>query len=256
MLFRSSRCSLWLIGVLLGGMPALAEPPLVVAGSTTFAARLMEPYRELIVQRSGVAMTVMPNKSINGVMAVLERRADLAMISAPVEAETQILRLVNPRLPFADLQSFEVARTAVAFVVHPDNPIKRLSLDEIRRILSGQIVNWRALSGPDLPIKPVMVREGGGVTLSVQVQLLAGQSVTAAGAVRVDTPRKVVKVVAQEPGALGITQPQLAAEIGLPRLETDGPVEQVLNLVSLGPPTARARRVIDVTRIVAVERLF
>ncbi len=235
---------------------AQADQPLVIQGSTTFAARLMEPYQEMITQRSGVVLTIVPNKSINGLAALLEGRADLAMSSAPLGTEIHLLRRTHPSLPFNDLQSFEVSRSVVSFVVHPDNPIKRLTLDEIRRILTGQITNWQTFGGAAVPIKLVLVREGGGVTLSAQLQLLAGQDIAAPNAARVDTPKQVPKVVAQEPGAIGITQPHLALQAGLHQLETDGPVEQVLNLISLGPPSTRARRVIETTRTIAAERLF
>jgi phosphate transport system substrate-binding protein len=236
--------------------PALAEQPVTIQGSTTFALRLMEPYQAMIAQRAGVQLSVIPNKSINGVLAVLEGRADLAMISAPLEAETQILRSSYPALPFDQLQSFEITRATVAFVTHPDNPLKRISLDEIRRILLGQITSWRELGGHDLPIKLVMVREGGGVSLSVQTQLLAGQNISAANTARLETSRQVLKVTAQEHGALGMTQPSLALQAGLPRLDTDGTVEQVLNFVSLGVPTPRVQKIISATRSVAAERLY
>jgi phosphate transport system substrate-binding protein len=235
---------------------AQADQPLIIQGSTTFAARLMEPYQELITQRSDVALTVLPNKTINGLTALLEGRADLAMSSAPLETEIQLLRRTHPALPFSNLQSFEISRSTVSFVVHPDNPTKRLTLDQIRGILAGQITNWQTLGGAAVPIKLVFVREGGGVTLSAQVQLLAGQNISAPSAARVDTPKQVLKVVAQEPGAIGITQPHLALQAGLQQLETDGPVEQVLNLISLGPPSSRARRVIETTLKIAAERLF
>jgi phosphate transport system substrate-binding protein len=234
---------------------AAAEPPVTMQGSTTFAARLMEPFGHLIEQRAGVTVAVIPNKSVNGVLAVLEQRADVAMISAPLEAEVHVLRGVRADLAYSRLQSFEVSRTRVAFVTHPSNGIGKLTLDELRRVLRGQIVNWHELGGLDLPLRPVMVREGGGVTLAVQLQLLAGQPFLAPLLVRVDTPRQVLKVVAQEPGALGITQPALAEQFVVARLETDGAVDQVLNLVTLDAPSARVQRVIAAARDVAFERL-
>jgi phosphate transport system substrate-binding protein len=233
-----------------------AAEPLAVHGSTTFVSRLMEPHKLEIERRAGIPLTVMANKSINGLLALIEGRAELAMISAPLETELVLLRRHYPNAAYDRLQGFEVTRTAVAFVVHPSNPISTLKLDDIRRILNGQAINWRDFGGQDLSIKPVFVREGGGVTLTVQSHLMAGQLIAAPMAVRIDTPRQVLKVVAQEPGAFGITQPLLARQAGLPLLKTDGLVEQTLNLVTLGPPSERAMRVINATRAVAAERLF
>jgi phosphate transport system substrate-binding protein len=237
-------------------MPAWAADSVTLQGSTTFVSRLMDPFKREIEMRSGATLTVVGNKSLNGLTALLEKRAMLAMISAPLETELILMRRQFPDMTYDTLESFEIARTSVAFVTHPDNTVRTLKLDDIRRILNGHVVNWSAFGGPDQAIKPVFVKEGGGVTLSVQTHLLAGQIVPAAAAARVDTPRQVLKVVMQEPGALGITQQILAAQSGLPRVETDGVIEQTLNLVSLGPPSAAARRVIEAARAVASERLF
>ena len=46
---------------------AQADQPLIIQGSTTFAARLMEPYQELITQRSGVALTAYGAETSPGV---------------------------------------------------------------------------------------------------------------------------------------------------------------------------------------------
>lgn len=252
-----ARISLFLLLVISTTTTARAsDPPVIIHGSTTFASRLMETHRQEIESRSGQITSVLPNKSINGLLALIEGRADLAMISAPLESELILLRRRDPAASFDQLTSFEVSRTSVAFVIHPDNPIKSIRLDDIRRILTGQLRNWRDIGGHDAIIKPVFVKEGGGVTLAVQAQLLAGQPISANSAVRIETPRQVLKVVAQEPGALGITQQQLAHASGLLRLETDGTIEQTLNLVSLGPPSPRSMRVIEAARAVAAERLF
>jgi phosphate transport system substrate-binding protein len=235
---------------------AAAADAVTLQGSTTFVARLMEPHKREIEVRAGVSLIVVGNKTINGLTALIEKRATLAMTSAPLQTELVLMRRQFPDAPFEKLESFEIARAAVVFVTHPSNTVTALKLDDLRRILNGDITNWNAFGGPDLPIKPVFVKEGGGVTLTVQTHLLAGQTVPAPAAARVDTPRQVIKVVMQEPGALGITQQMLAAQTGLRRLETDGPVEQTLNLVSLGPPSPTARRVIEAARAVAAERLF
>jgi len=55
----------------------------MVQGSTTFTRRLMVPHQAAIEAASGHNLTVIPNKSIHGLTALFEKRADLAMISAP-----------------------------------------------------------------------------------------------------------------------------------------------------------------------------
>lgn len=245
-------------GLCLLSLPASAnEPPAVTLhGATTMVTRLIEPFGLEIERKAKVRLSVIATKSINGLVALLEGRAALAMISAPLEAEMPHLRRLLPNAPLQQLRSFEIARTSVAFATHPDNPVKFLKLDDIRRILNGDVTSWTAFGWRDVPIRPVFVKGGGGVVLTVQTHLLAGNAMTAPGAAPVDTPRQVIKAVSQEPGALALAQRQLASQAGLTLLETDGVIEQTLNIVSLGEPTDLLLRVIDAAKSVATERLF
>lgn len=223
---------------------------LTVQGSTTFTARLFVPHQTEIERVSGHKLEVIPNKSVNGLIALLEGRADLAMISAPIEDELTVVRSIKPNLSFEKLKAFEISRVRVAFAVHPSNPVRSATLDQIRKILLGNIDNWLELGGPNLQIRPVIVREGGGVTVTVQAKLLDGQF-AAPSVIRVQTPSQVLKVVEQEAGALGVSQLMLVRNHGFFELKTDKPIEQQLSLITLGSPSNSVQSVIDATRTIA-----
>jgi hypothetical protein len=73
--------------------------------------------------------------------------------------------------------------------------------------------------------------------------------------IHVQVGTQVVKVVAQEPGAMGITQLSIVKTGGAVELATDAPIAQVLSLVSLDAPTPQAVAIIDaMRRAVASER--
>jgi ABC-type phosphate transport system substrate-binding protein len=242
------------MAVLSAPLPAAADI-LTVQGSTTFNSRLMEPFRDRIEAASGHVLNVIPNKSGNGLIAVLEGRADLAMISAPLSDEIKLLQKTRPDLPYNRLSNFEIANTRVAFAVHPANSVRQVPLETIGRILLGHVKNWHELGGPDLPIRPVFVRTAGGVTHAVTSRLLGGKTIAAPEAIAVESPMQVIKVVEQEPGALGFAQLALVREHHLPELETGDTVEQQLNLVTLGEPTPAMQAVIHAARAVAAQKL-
>jgi hypothetical protein len=58
----------------------------------------------------------------------------------------------------------------------------------------------------------------------------------------------VLKIVEQEPGALGVSQLVLVRLHKFPEIVTPRPIEQVLSLVTLGPPSDAIKSVIDATR--------
>jgi phosphate transport system substrate-binding protein len=239
------------LACLTGSSAALAEP-LTIEGSTTFNRRIMERYQAAIEKISGQQLTVIPNKSTPGLIALLKGRTHLAMISAPLETETALLEKVMPGLPFEKLRAFEIDRSRVSFPINRANPVRSASLDQISDILLGKITNWRTLGGPDLPTTTVMAA-GGGIAIGLETGLLKGQSIAAPNALYVNTPVQVVQVVREEPGAIGFAQVEIVEKVGATELATDKPLEHVLYLVSLGDPTAAMRSVIDAARTVVTE---
>ena len=223
---------------------------LIVQGSTTFS-RIMDPFKSEIEAKSGHELTVIPNKSMPGLIALLEGRAHLAMISAPLESEIAQLQKSMAGMQFDSLRAFEVSRTRVAITVHKTNPVRKASLHQIAQILEGKIVSWKALTGPDLAIRVILVGGGGGVTTVVEGALLSGQQTSAPNKVYVRTPVQLVQVVEQERAAMGFAQLALAKQRDLVELATDKPIEQVLYLVTLGEPTPAMLSVINATRAVA-----
>jgi phosphate transport system substrate-binding protein len=226
---------------------ALSET-LVLHGSTTFVTGLARPYAKEVETQTGLHLEIIPNKSNFGLIALFEEKADLAMISTTLEKEVEFLRQSNPSLRYQDLRTFEIARTRAALVIHPSNPIRSARLEDIRKILTGEISNWRQLGGPDLQIRVVAVRDGGGVVGSVEAKLLGKAHISALDAIRVQVGTQVVKVVAQEPGAFGITQLAVVKSSGAIELTTDEPIEQILSLVSLDDPSPSAIATIEAFR--------
>jgi phosphate transport system substrate-binding protein len=245
---RGRIAALTVFLALIGGLACAAPQVVVLQGSTTFATTVAGPYAKLVEAETNLSLDLVPNKSSLGLLALLEKKADLAMLSTSLAYEVDFLRQSNPALPFDRLQAFEIARTRAAFVVHPGNPVRRASLDDIRRILTGEITNWKALGGADLPVRVVAVRQGGGVLGTVETRLLGPGHITAPDVIRVQVGTQVVRVVAQEPGALGITQLSIVNASGSVELATDAPIAQVLSLVSLDEPTPQAVLVIDAMR--------
>lgn len=239
----------------IGAVSGVAADPLTIQGSTTFNRRLMEPHQAEIEAVTGHQLTVIPNKSTPGLIALLEGRAHMAMISAPLETEIALVRKVMPGLPFEKLRAFEIDRTRVSFAVNRANPVRAATLDQIADIMLGKIENWNVLGGPDLPIRVVLVGGGGGLTVAVESGLLGGRELLAPNKIYVNTPVQLIQVVGQERGAIGFAQLALVQKMKSPELKTDKPFEQVLYLVTFGEPTPAMRSVIDAAKAIAARSL-
>jgi len=252
-----NACRILFAGFLVVGFAPLANAEtLIMQGSTTFARRLIEPYKAIIETKSGHELTVIPNKSTPGLIALLEGRAHLAMISAPLDSEIETLRKALPGLSFDRLRGFKIASSRTAVAVNPKNPVRSMTREVLTKVLRNEVDNWKALGGPDLPIRVVLVGGGGGSTVTLESELLAGQPVKSPNLLFVKTPVQLVQVVEQEPGSIGFAQLVLVKQRGIPEVMLDKPIEQILTLVTVGEPTPAMRAVIDATRSVAEERLM
>ena len=80
-----------------------------------------------------------------------------------------------PGLAYDRLQVHSIVSTRIAIATHPSNPVHKTTLNQIRKVLLGQISNWSELGGKDQPIRVVLVGGGGGVTTVIESELLNGK---------------------------------------------------------------------------------
>jgi phosphate transport system substrate-binding protein len=85
--------------------------------------------------------------------ALLDGKAVIAMASRRLNADEQ--KKLADRFQtdiLAPGNEHVLALDGLAVIVNPDNPVRQLSLDQIARIFSGEITNWRDVGGSDTPI--------------------------------------------------------------------------------------------------------
>ncbi len=241
-----------LLAGLLSSAPISAQArgeTLTLHGASIFDATVIQPLGKEIVQATGVDLIVVPNRSDLGLLSLARGEIDLAMISGSLEAQIEFLRRGAPELPYDRLQAHEITQIRVSFAVNEANPVRALPLKTIGQMLEGKIINWKDVGGADLAVRVVAVRPGGGVLSSVERALLEGSQISAPGAIRVLVGPHVVKIIAQEAGALGITQINLLRnETNVRELETDEAIEPALNLVTRGAPSPAAAKLIQALR--------
>jgi len=230
--------------------PAAAET-LMIQGSTTFYRRIVEQARGALETESKHQLTIIPNKSLPGLMALLEGRAHMCMISSSLSSEIAQLKKAMPGMSYDRLQAHSILSTRIAIAVHTSNSVRKASLNQIRKVIVGQIANWSELGGKDQPIRVVMVGGGGGVTTAVEAELLDGKAPEGQHVIWVKSPVQLVQVVEQEAGAVGFAQLALVKQRGLVEIQTEAPIEQTLSLVTLGDPTPAMKAVIDAARKIA-----
>lgn len=67
-----------------------------------------------------------------------------------------------------------VAIDALVFIVNPKNPVRNLSSDQVRKIYTGEITNWKEVGGVDHTITPYIRDTDSGSQEKMETLVMAG----------------------------------------------------------------------------------
>jgi len=139
-----------LLLVLLSITAATAEegPAIRLDGSKYVAYSLTSLARQYMERRPDIKITLKETDPDAGLRSLVARTCDGVLVfgrldkDAEEEAAEAGIRLANQILGWG----------AVAIVTHPKNPVNELTVEQIRKIFSGEYKNWKQLGGLDEPI--------------------------------------------------------------------------------------------------------
>jgi phosphate transport system substrate-binding protein len=160
------------------------------------AQRWIEQYRR---SRPDAVIQLNGGGSATGIAALVNGTTDLAASSIPLDAaaaaraETKSGRRLR-RIP--------VALDVLAIYVHPSNPVDALSLGQLHDILTGKLLSWRELGGPDAPIA-VYGRENSSGSYRLIRDVVMGADDFADGIESLPGTGTVADNVARDLGGIG-----------------------------------------------------
>ena len=129
--------------------------------------------------------------------------------------------LISSHIPAGeDLWAAPLAEDGLAFVVNKTNPLADLSIDDLRDIFSGHIVDWVELGGLALQITPLTVSASSDTFLEIK-RMLTGATGITGNARLVPGFGAMLNTVAEEPGAIGYA-PLALVDDSVKTLAVDG----------------------------------
>ncbi|MGM0470865.1 MAG: phosphate ABC transporter substrate-binding protein [Bacillota bacterium] len=190
--------SLILMITLMSVGTVFAGEDLTVQGSSTvlpIAQRAAEVYME---SNPDVSITVRGGGSGNGIAALVDGAVDIADASRFIKSKELKQARKNEVYPVPH----RVAMDGIAVVVNPANSVKELTLEDIKKIYTGQITNWQELGGPDKDIV-IVSRDSSSGTYEVFGEIaLDGQRVTPSALLQ-SSNGAVASAVSNTEGAIG-----------------------------------------------------
>lgn len=197
---------------------------------------------DVFIEESGIAVNTHVSSSGLAINRLLNGFSDIAGSARPL----------RPNEIESGLIEIPICRDAMAIIVNRDNPVDGLSGEQVRRIFDGELNNWNAVNGVDLPIRVVAPGSHTAAFENFQKMALGMNDIRYAFTTWKSTD--TVEAVRYLPGAIsfighvavhGQKDIRALSINGQSITDTSYPYRQVFSLVTRGKPSAKARVLID-----------
>ena len=119
--------------------PAALTGTVSTDGSTSMEKVIGALSESFMAQNSGVTVNYNPTGSGSGITAVQEGTCDIGLSSRALKDEEKS----------AGLKETVLAYDGIAIIVHPDNPVSDLRVEQLAKLYTGEITNWKDVGGND-----------------------------------------------------------------------------------------------------------
>ena len=103
-------------------------------------------------------------------MNLIEGKADVIIASRDISRNEK----ASAAELGAELETAPLAIDALVFIVNPKNPVKNLTSDQIRKIYTGEITNWKEVGGVDHAITPYIRNADSGSQEKMETLVMDG----------------------------------------------------------------------------------
>lgn len=106
-------------------------------GSTSMEKVIGSLKETFEAENEGITVTYNPTGSGTGITAVAEGRCDIGLSSRNLKDEEKERGLTET----------VIAYDGIAIIVNPENPVTDLTVEQITKIYTGEITNWKEVGG-------------------------------------------------------------------------------------------------------------
>lgn len=223
---------------------------LELAGGTTPFKAVIEPKLDALKQASGVEVKFSGVGTGNGMVSLIEGKVPVAAVGDALKEAVEAAREAAQnqgkeiKIP-GNLNFFPIGVDEMQVIVHKSNPVTALTKAQLKDIAIGKITNWKAVGGPDLPIKLVVTKPGLAPGLFFQKVIMDGAPYVE-GYTPVQSPKEVITWVSRSPGGIGgAATVHMAADPGDAKPIKAPALSRPLGLVTVGEPAGAAKTVVD-----------
>lgn len=171
---------------------------LTLKGSDTVLPLAQMEAEKLMAENKNISLSVVGGGTGVGITALLEGTTDIAMASRDLKTE-EALQFKSAK---KDIVKTLIAYDALTVIVHPDNKVGQLTREQIEKIYTGEIKNWKEVGGEDLKIVAYSRESSSGTYEYFQEEVLDDKNY-ASDILSMPATGAIVQSVGQTKGAIG-----------------------------------------------------
>ncbi|MBD3224422.1 MAG: phosphate ABC transporter substrate-binding protein PstS family protein [Caldithrix sp.] len=170
-----------------------------IGGSDTMYILGQEWAAAYMQEHPGIAVYVEAGGTARGFEKLARGEVDIAMASRVIlSMEASHLADQYQMIGVSHL----VAKDALSIYLNKKNPVSNLTLEQLRKIFTGKIKNWMAVSGMPAPIEVVIRPPSSGTRLYFKKHIMADANYSPKAKI-LTTTNAVVQYVASDTNAIG-----------------------------------------------------
>lgn len=160
-------------------------------GSTSMEKVIMSLGESFQAENKGITVGYNPTGSGSGITAVSEDRCDIGLASRALKDDEKA----------SGLKETVLALDGIAIIVNPENKVSDLTVEQIAKIYTGEITNWKDVGGDDAEIV-LIGREAGSGTRD-GFESITGTKDSCKYRQELTSTGDVITTVAGNPNAIG-----------------------------------------------------
>lgn len=240
---------------------ALSQDHITIKGSDTMVHLVTAIAEEAMNKFPNLDIAVTGGGSGTGISALINKGTSIAASSRELQEKEKEEAKKNHITPVVT----PIALDGIAIVSHPTNPISEISIENLKRVFTGEIKSWSSIGGLNLPILLLSRESNSGTYVFFQEHILSKQDF-AIQARLLPSTSSIMSATQSDKGAIGyvgfgyVTKPDAKVKILaikktdsaqplLPSMETikngSYPISRSLYLITPGQPSGNTKIFID-----------
>lgn len=140
-----------------------------------------------------------------------------------------------------------IGHDLIQIIVNPTTKVTKLNIEQVKKLLTGEIKNWKEVGGADLPVSPV-IEVARSARVALMKDVLLGGKEFRSDSLKADTPDEYMELIVKNPGAIGLLpikelqdDPKASKVVAV---QTE-PIGRPITLLTVGKPSPEAQELIQ-----------